>query len=171
MFSKLQNLKKYSFLLPLTLYLLSGCSTAEDESEQKLESIAASTYTLVHNKQKFTAESYETEMCTFLKESQETPLKREVLYREIIHNNLRNKGFSYNQLEYWMFSPPINLGDFEKSLDKLKERKKEIDKAVGEALPDSAELLPGEDKIVHVLPALPEEALAMEAVNFVTGIV
>ncbi|MDE4085196.1 DUF2268 domain-containing putative Zn-dependent protease [Planococcus maritimus] len=176
MISKALTLKKFSFLTVLTLYLLAGCSTEEDKTkqsktEQKIESTVESTYTVTHNEQTFTVENYEEEMRTFLMEARESPLEREALYREIVHNKLRNQGVNYDQLEYLMFAAPTNLGNFEKSLDKLNERKKEIDQAVEEALTDSAGLLLGEDKTVHILPALPEETLAMEAVNFVTGIV
>ena len=171
MISKAPNMKKYSCFSVLSFFLLAGCAADESKTEQKPEPAVESTYTVVHNDQHFTVESYEEELRTFLAESQETPLEREALYREIVHSSLRDKGVSYDQLEYWMFAAPTNLGTFEKSLDKLKERKAEIDQAVQEALTDSAELLPGEDKTVHILPALPEETLAMEAVNFVTGIV
>lgn len=171
MIFKAPKLKKYSCFSVLSFFLLAGCVADESKTELNLEPAVESTYTVVHNEQQFTVESYEGELRTFLAESQEAPLEREALYREIVHSSLRDRGISYNHLEYWMFAAPTNLGTFEKTLDKLKKRKAEIDQAVEEALTESAELLPGEDKTVHILPALPEETNAMEAVNFVTGVV
>ena len=74
MISKALNLKKFSSLTVLTLYLLAGCSaedgkTEQSKTEQQLESTAESTYTVIHNEQTFSVENYEEEMRAFLTEA------------------------------------------------------------------------------------------------------
>lgn len=171
MASNLQNWKKCSLFSFLSLFLLTGCSAAESNKEQKLEPPNESTYTVRYNEQQFTVESYEQDMRTFITQSRVSPLDREELHREIVHKSLRDNGISYSQLEDWMFAAPTNLEAFEETLDKLEERKTEIDIAVEEALMASAELLPGEAKTVHILPALPETGHMLEEVGFVAGVV
>ncbi|MCJ1909205.1 DUF2268 domain-containing protein [Planococcus ruber] len=159
---------KVAALVFLILISLTGCSEKNEEIEkQEVEP----SFSFEQKEQEFTVVNYLPAMEEFIKAAEENPDNKDELYKKIVHGSLRDHGLGYSILEEWIFAVPFDLAKLEASVTELTEQKEQYEEAIKEALVLSADLLPGENKTIHVFPALPEFARSMEEVDYVAGFV
>jgi hypothetical protein len=109
-----------------------------------------------HHEQEFKIINYYQESLEFLGNAKKDPNNLDVLYRQSVIEELKNNGFGYDQLSDWMFTTPTNLEALEESVDTLIDQQDLLNESIKKALVDSANLLPGGNRTVHILPARPE---------------
>lgn len=159
---------KVAALVFLILISLTGCSEKNEEIEkQEVEP----SFSFEQKEQEFTVVNYLPAMEEFIKAAEADPDNKDELYKKIVHGSLRDHGLGYSILEEWIFAVPFDLAKLEAAVAELAEQKEQYEAAIKEALVSSAELLPGENKTIHVFPSLPEFARSMEEVDYVTGFV
>jgi uncharacterized protein YjaZ len=159
------------FIIMSLSILLISCSNEPEKVESSSELIIQSPTSFKHNEQEFEIINYYQEILDFLKNAKEQPNNLKVLYKESVLDSLRKNGFGYSELSNWVFSTPSDIEALEETMDKLIDKQVILNKSIKEALLKSAELLPGENKTIHVLPALPEFNVAMREANYVGGYV
>jgi len=158
------------FVLISLLAILFSCS---NETEKVLSPPERGQNPVVfkHNKQEFKIFNYYQEFQDYLNNAKEQPANLDELYKQSIHEALRKNGFGYSQLSDWMFTTPTDLEATAESIDSLINKQNSINNSIKEALIESSELLPGENKTIHVLPAIPEFNAAIKEINYVGGFV
>lgn len=153
------------------VYILTGCSNEESKAESSYETIVRSSISFKHNQQEFEIINYYQEFLDFLKEVKEQPTNKENLYRQSVTESLKQNGVGYDLLSNWMFTTPADITALELAINQLIKEQDSINDSIKEALIDSATLLPGENKMIHVVPAIPELSSVMQEMNYVFGVV
>ena len=149
--------KLYHFLIIISLSVtMTSCANKTEKLEIPSKPVIQSPLKFKEKEQEFKIINYYQENLDFLDKARKEPNNLEVLYKETVIEELRNNGFSYDELSEWMFSTPTNLEALEESMDRLIDKQILLNESIKEALSDSASKLPGGDKTVHILPARPE---------------
>ncbi|WP_313894412.1 DUF2268 domain-containing putative Zn-dependent protease [Psychrobacillus sp.] len=157
----------YLFILMCYSVLLVSCSNEKEEVGSPRE--VENPFVFKHNEQEFKINNYFQEFEVFLEKAEKQPDKLEKLYKESVIEVLRENGIGYNELSEWMFITPIDVEALEKSVVALIDKQDLINTSIKEALSTSSEQLPGGNKTIHVMPAIPEFSATMKEMKYVTG--
>lgn len=160
----------FFIIISLSFFLIS-CSNESEKVESSSERIIQSPKLFEHKEQEFEIINYYQEFVDFLEKAKEQPKNLEVLYKQSVLDSLKQNGFGYSELSEWMFTAPTDIESLVESMDLLIEKQDVLNKSIKDALLESAELLPGENKTIHVLPAIPEFKEALKETDYVGGFV
>lgn len=162
----------FFFIILSQLALLFSCSNELEKDEDPKDSkIQSSLSFKSNNNQEFEIINYYQEFLDFLKNAKEKPTNLEDIYKQVVLESLRKNGFGYDDLSEWMFTTPTDVEALEESMDILIDKQVLLNESIKEALLESSQLLPGENKTIHVLPAIPEFKDSMAEANNVGGFV
>ena len=163
--------KRFCFFIIVSMFIfLLGCSNEKIKVESSSERIIHSQISFEHNQQKFEVINYYQEVRDFLKAAKEQPTNLESLYKQSVLDSFRQNGVGYDQLSDWMFTTPSDTEALEVVMNKLIDDQDLINDLIKVALLDSATLLPGGNKTIHILPAIPELSSSMKEMNYVYGV-
>ncbi|MEK3996697.1 DUF2268 domain-containing putative Zn-dependent protease [Psychrobacillus sp. FSL K6-2365] len=160
----------FCITLSMSIFLIS-CSNESEKFESSSDRIIQSPIAFKHGEQEFEIINYYQETLDFLKATKEQPDNLEVLYKQSVLDTLRKNGFGYSELSDWMFTTPSDIEALEETMSKLIDKQVLLNDSIKEALLESATLLPGGNKTIHVLPSWPEFGASMKEVNYVGGYV
>ncbi|MGB3259332.1 DUF2268 domain-containing protein [Paenisporosarcina sp.] len=121
-----------------------------------------------HKGQEFKIHTYYQEFEDFLESAKEHPEKVDELYRQMVVEAFRVV-HGYSSINHWMFTPPSDIKALEISMDALVDKQERINELIEETLKESAEQLPGENKSVYVMPAIPEMKAFLKVMSYVSG--
>lgn len=150
------NMKKNYFIIFSLLVLLTSCSIEMEKVESPSNQIIQGPVVFNYHEQEFKIINYYQESLNFLGNAKKEPNNLDVLYRQSVIEELKNNGFGYDELSDWMFTTPTDLEALKESVNTLIDKQVLLNESIKEALVDSANLLPGGNKTVHILPARPE---------------
>lgn len=165
------NMKKiYCIFIIINLsILLISCSNKTEKVDSPPEPVIQSPIVFEHNDQEFKIFTYYQEFIDFLESAKKEPNNLEELYKQSVLEALRQNGLGYEILNDWMFTTPSDIEALEESIKKLINKQNLLNESIKEALSKSSDQLPGGDKSIYVLPAIPEFSSIMEDMNYSTG--
>jgi hypothetical protein len=149
------KMKKMFFIIFSLSVFLTSCSFEIEKVESPSKQIIQGPLVFTHHEQEFKIINYFQETLDFLDNTKKEPNNVDVLYRQSVIEELKNNGFGYDELSDWMFTTPTDLEALEESQIHYRQATYSMS-PLKEALLDSANLLPGGNKTVHILPARPE---------------
>lgn len=157
------------FILVISLsFLLSGCSKETEIVESPTIDLNDNPIVFKNKEQEFKIYTYYDEFEKFLESAKEQPDDIDDLYADTIVKPV-SSDLGIHRLKHWMLTPPNDVEAMEKFMGNLTEKKTLINKLVIDALIESSNLLPGENKFIYVLPSTPENKYMLKKVNYVTG--
>ncbi len=158
-----------SFTLVISLsFLLFSCSYETEKIESPTPDMDENPIVFKHNEQEFKIYSYYDEFEGFLESAKKQPDNMDELYEEAIVKPI-SSDMGIPRLKHWMLIPPEDVEAMEELMGNITEKKTLINELVIEALKESSDLLPGEDKFIYVLPSTPQYKSSLKKVNYVTG--
>ena len=154
-------------LICLSFSLISCSNEIEKIKSPTLES-DGNPIVFKHNEQEFKIYTYYDEFEGFLENAKKQPNNMDKLYEEAIVKSV-SSDMGIPRLKHWMLTPPKDVDAMEELMEKLTEKKLLISELIIEALKESSDLLPAEDKFIYVLPSIPQNKSALKSMNYVTG--
>jgi len=148
--------------------LLFSCSNETEIVEIPTIDLQENPIVFKNKEQEFKIYTYYEEFEKFLESAKDQPDKLDELYEETIVKPV-SSDLGLHRLNHWMLSPPKNVEAMEQLMENLNEKKTVINELVIEALKESSDLLPGENKFIYVLPSTPQNKSMLKKVNYVTG--
>lgn len=156
------------FMIFSLLLTLVSCSNETEKVEHPEETKIQTPVVFEHKGQEFKIHTYYQEFEDFLERAKEQPEKVDELYQQTVVEAFRVvHGYSY--IDHWMFTPPSDIEALEKSIDALVDKQERINELIVEALKEAAEQLPGGDKSVYIMPAIPEAKAHLKVMSYVSG--
>ncbi|MGE6486877.1 DUF2268 domain-containing protein [Paenisporosarcina sp. NPDC076898] len=156
------------FMIFSLLLTLVSCSNETEKVAHPKETKFQTPVVFEHKGQEFKIHTYYQEFEDFLESAKKQPEKVDELYRQSVVEAFRVvHGYSY--INHWMFTPPTDIKALEKSMDALVDKQERINELIAEALKESAEQLPGGNKSVYVMPAIPEMKEFLKVMSYVSG--
>ncbi len=165
------------------IFLLAGCSGEAAETAEPVEAAAKNVQTgteeqpvtFEQNGQKFEVYTYFSAYEDYIQQAKEQPDKLAEVYAATVekqyNNNSQSAGDGVGYLAYWMIAPSEELLALQGAVASLEEREHELIQSIEEALRESAEMLTGGEKTVHLFPADPVLSRELSAMNHATGVV
>lgn len=144
-------------------FLLFSCSNEVEKVESPTPDLNENPIVFKHNEQEFKIYTYYDEFEFFLESAKKQPDNIDKLYEEAIVKPV-SSDMGIPRLKHWMLTPPKDVEAMEELMENLTEKKTLINELVIEALKESSDLLPGENKFIYVLPSTPQNKSA-----YVTG--
>jgi len=162
----LKKISSFALLISLS-FLLISCNEIENV-EIPTPEMDDNPIVFKHNEQEFKIYTYYDEFEGFLESAKKQPDNIDRLYEEAIVKPV-SSDMGIPRLKHWMLTPPKDVEAMEELMGNLTEKKTLINELVIEALKESSDLLPGEDKFIYVLPSTPQNKSALKTVGYVTG--
>lgn len=163
----LKKISSLALLISLS-FLLFSCSNETEKVEISTPEMDDNPIVFKHKEQEFKIYSYYDEFEGFLESAKKQPDNIDKLYEEAIVKPV-SSDMGIPRLKHWMLTPPKDVEAMDELLENLTEKKTLINELIIEALKESSDLLPGEDKFIYVLPSTPQNKSALKANNYVTG--
>ena len=162
----LKKINSFALIISLS-FLLISCNETE-KVESPTPEMDENPIVFEHNEQEFKIYTYYDEFERFLESAKKQPVHIDKLYEEAIVKPI-SSDMGIPRLKHWMLTPPKDVEAMDELLENLTEKKTLINELVIEALKESSDLLPGEDKFIYVLPSTPQNKSSLKTVNYVTG--
>lgn len=151
--------------------VLASCTKEEVQKEEVIkEPPSQKEVSFSHNGQNFKIISFFEEVIDYTNYVKENPAtSNNGAYVEKVLEPIKEKSSMYSLTLRYPFKSSIEIDQFEENTIKLLHRQEQINQTIKEALIESAELLPGEDITVYVLPVRPEDTLVIEKMEGISG--
>lgn len=149
------------------LILLFSCSDEREKVSPEKTDIQ-NPLVFKHNNQEFKIFTFYQDFEDFLKKAEKQPNNLEKLYQEsVVEAFSLVHGYAYKN--YWMFTTPSDTKALKETIDALVNKQDRVNDLIVQALKESADQLPGGDKSIYLLPAIPEFKPDLQILNYVTG--
>ncbi|WP_342559643.1 DUF2268 domain-containing putative Zn-dependent protease [Psychrobacillus sp. FSL W7-1457] len=155
------------FIFVVITLLLFGCNEDVEKPEILLDE---NPVIFEHNGQQIEIYTFFDEYENFIEKAEKEPDNIKVLFQQEV---MKAFGESTNHTVslYEEISAPKDIDKVGEYLTRLKKQENNIDKWIKEALQDSVDNLPGEDKKVYIFPSFMEEEASLKDLEYVGGLV
>lgn len=154
--------------LIIFLVALASCSYEKEKIETPPIPIS-SPEIYIEGEQEFEIYTYYQPFLDFLEQAEKQADKGEEIYTKTVLNAFKENGFSYIDFTDNIFYTPSDLGELRKSIEVLIDKQVELNTSIKEALAASVDKLPGGNKKIHIMPAIPEIINSLEEMGDVSG--
>ncbi|MCM3360191.1 MULTISPECIES: DUF2268 domain-containing putative Zn-dependent protease [unclassified Psychrobacillus] len=153
------------FIFVVISLLLFGCNEDVEKPEILLDE---NPVILEHNGQQFELYKFYDEYENFIEKAEKEPDNIKVLFQQEV---MKAFGESTNHTVslYEEISEPTKIDEVREYLTQLRAQEDDIDRWIKEALEDSGDKLPGEDKKVYIFPSFSEE-VSLKELEYVSGL-
>lgn len=153
------------FIFVVISLLLFGCNEDVEKPEILLDE---NPVILEHNGQQFELYKFYEEYENFIIKAEKEPDNIKVLFQQEV---MKAFGESTNHTVslYEEISAPTKIDEVREYLTQLRAQEDDIDRWIKEALEDSGDKLPGEDKKVYIFPSFSEE-VSLKELEYVSGL-
>lgn len=156
----------------LLLLLLASCSSDRVVDKEEKDTIPSQTeVSFSHNEQDFKIIPFYEEVLAYTGYVKDNPSKSNPgAYVEKVLEPIKKKSaVNYLSLDY-PFLSSTEVERFEDNTIKLLQNEKKINELIKEALIKSAEILPGGDTTIYVMPLRPEDQFVIDNMHGVAGV-
>lgn len=155
----------------LFFLILTSCSSTNEEGKVEKEPIPSqNVVSFTHNGQDFKIIPFYEEFLDYTDYVKQNPSQsnRSAYVEKVLEPIKEKSSMDYLTLDY-PFLSSTEVNELEANTLKLLQNQEQINELIKEALIKSAELLPGRDKNIYVMPLRPEDNFVIENMKGVSG--